>query len=83
MQHKNIALTKFFGGDQGWCMLIGTREAAARLGVSLRRVQQMIEEGTLPAEKVGRDHVIRPEDLDRVKVYGKPGRPAKASKKEG
>ena len=61
-------------------MMIGTKEAAERLGVSLRRVQQMITEGTLPATKIGRDYAILVKDLDKVKVHGKPGRPPKESK---
>jgi excisionase family DNA binding protein len=61
-------------------MLIGTREAAERLGISLRRVQQLIEEGALPATKLGRDYAILEKDLEKVKTYGKPGRPAKPKK---
>lgn len=58
--------------------MLSTKEAAEKLGVSLRRVQQMIEEKALPAEKVGRDYVILEKDLAKVTVYGKPGRPPKA-----
>jgi excisionase family DNA binding protein len=61
-------------------MLIGTREAAERLGISLRRVQQLIAERTLPATKLGRDFAIDEKDLAQVKIYGKPGRPAKPKK---
>lgn len=42
---------------------ITLRTAAAALGVSVRRVRQLIAEGVLPAQKVGRDWLIRPEDM--------------------
>lgn len=57
--------------------MLTTKEAAEKLGVSLRRVQQMIEEKTLPAQKVGRDYIVMEKDLENVTVYGKPGRPKK------
>jgi excisionase family DNA binding protein len=59
--------------------LLSTREAAERKGVSIRRIQQLIEEGKLPALKVSRDYAIKERDLDRVKVYGTVGRPRKAA----
>ena len=62
--------------------LYSTNEAAEKLGVSLRRVQAMITEGKLPAEKMGRDYFIKDEDLQQVKVYGKAGRPPKAKKEK-
>ncbi len=57
--------------------LIGTREAAEKLGVSLRRVQQLIELGTLPAQRIGRDYLIQLKDLSKVTIHGKRGRPKK------
>jgi excisionase family DNA binding protein len=60
--------------------LLSTQQAAEKLGVSLRRVQQMITEGSLPAERVGRDYVIQEKDLEKVTTYGKPGRPPKEKK---
>jgi len=57
--------------------LIGTKEAAEKLGVSLRRVQQLIELGTLPAQRIGRDYLIQEKDLSKVTIHGKPGRPQK------
>lgn len=62
--------------------MLNTKEVAGRLGISLRRVQQMIEEKTLPAQKIGRDYVIMDGDLKSVTVYGRPGRPTK-TKVEG
>ena len=46
---------------------ITTREAAQRLEVTPRQVRAMIHAGRLPAQKVGRDWLIRPDDLDLVK----------------
>ena len=53
-----------------------TKEAAEKLGVSLRRVQAMIEAGRLPATKFGRDYMIREKDLKLVEDR-KVGRPRK------
>jgi len=62
--------------------LLTTKEAAERLGVGYVRVHQLIKQGRLPAEKVGRDWLIREEDLKLVENR-KPGRPTKqASKKK-
>jgi excisionase family DNA binding protein len=59
-----------------------TRQTADALGVSVRRVHQFIEEGRLPAEKLGRDYFINEGDL-RLVENRKVGRPPikKASKK--
>jgi len=56
--------------------LLTTKETAEKLGVSVRRVQAMITEGSLPATKLGRDYVIKESDLESVKDR-KPGRPSK------
>ncbi len=55
--------------------LLNTSEAAARLGISARRVLALIEAGKLVAQKVGRDYAIQESALEGVKVYGKAGRP--------
>ncbi|NOT60339.1 MAG: helix-turn-helix domain-containing protein [Acidobacteria bacterium] len=54
-----------------------SKEAAERLGVSVGRIRQLVVSGELPAEKFGRDLMIKDADLDSIKVYGKPGRPPK------
>lgn len=59
--------------------LMNTTEAAEVLGVSVRRVRQLIADGKLPAKNLGRDYAIEASALESVKVYGKPGRPPKAS----
>jgi excisionase family DNA binding protein len=70
--------------------MLTTREVATRLDVSLRRVRQLIEEGRLPSQQFGRDHLIKEADLMLIKNR-KVGRPpkvkaetgSKASKKKG
>jgi excisionase family DNA binding protein len=56
--------------------LISTEQAARELGVTRRRVQALIQSGRLKAKKVGRSYVIRPKDLEAVRVR-KPGRQPK------
>ena len=56
--------------------LLTTKEAAEKLGVSVRRVQAMITKGGLPASKLGRDYLIKESDLKLVEDR-KPGRPPK------
>ena len=43
--------------------LIGTKEAAARLKISVRRVQALIASGKLPAERIGNSFAIKEADL--------------------
>ncbi|MBN1121108.1 MAG: DUF433 domain-containing protein [Anaerolineae bacterium] len=55
---------------------LSTAEAAGRLGISERRVRVLIEEGRLPAQKIGHQWIIRPDDLERDEVAKRrPGRP--------
>jgi excisionase family DNA binding protein len=62
--------------------LLTIKEAAEKLGVSARRVNQLIDEKKLIAQKIGSQFVIKTDDLSKVKIYGKPGRPPKV-KTEG
>jgi excisionase family DNA binding protein len=55
--------------------LLNTTEAAQKLGVSVRRVRQLIAEGKISAHNLGRDYAIEENTLSKVKVYGKAGRP--------
>ena len=57
--------------------LISTSEAAEKLGVHITRVQVLIREGRLPAQRIGRNYVVDEADL---KLVGnrQPGRPPKA-----
>jgi excisionase family DNA binding protein len=56
--------------------LLTTQEVAERLGVTRRRVQELIELHRLPAQKLGRDYVIQEADLKLVEDR-KLGRPRK------
>jgi len=59
--------------------IIGTTEAARRLGVSDARVRALIESGRLKAVKIGGAWLIDPKDLAAVKNR-KVGRPRKVRK---
>ncbi len=57
--------------------ILSTAEAAARLGVSVRRIQQLVQAGRLPAKEFGGSLMIEEKDL--ALVQERPvGRPAKA-----
>lgn len=62
--------------------MLTTSEVAQRLNVSLRRVRQLIEEGRLPSQQFGRDHLIKVADLKLVEAR-KTGRPPKAKAEAG
>jgi excisionase family DNA binding protein len=55
-----------------------TKEVAKRLGVKIRMVQLLIQSGRLPAQKFGRDYMIKEKDLKLVENR-KVGRPKKVS----
>jgi len=61
--------------------LIGTKAASERLAVSQQRIQALIKNGQLPAQKVGRDWLIKEIDLELVRNRQN-GRPKKESIKE-
>lgn len=54
--------------------LLGTAEAAERLGVSTNRVRQLIATRQLPAVKIGRNFVLKVEDVEAF-LRQPPGRP--------
>jgi excisionase family DNA binding protein len=60
--------------------LLGTKEASERLAISQQRIQALIKIGRLPAEKVGRDWLIKEADLERVRNR-QIGRPRKIAAK--
>lgn len=62
--------------------LLSIKEAAEKLGVSARRVNQLIDEKKLPAQKIGSQYVINEGDLEKVTIHGKAGRPKKEAAKE-
>jgi excisionase family DNA binding protein len=57
--------------------LLTTREAADKLGITHGRVRQMVADGHLPAQRMGRDNFIKESDLPLV-AERKRGRPPKA-----
>jgi excisionase family DNA binding protein len=57
--------------------LLSIKEVAEKLGVSARRVNQLIDEKKLPAQKIGSQYVINESDLEKVTIHGKAGRPKK------
>ncbi len=59
-----------------------TTQAAERLKVSQTRVRQMIIEGIIKAEKVGRDNFIQESEVKRLEsIERKAGRPKKQAAK--
>ena len=54
--------------------MLTTAQAATILQISRSRILKLIEAGRLPAKKLGRDWLIRLDDLELVKVR-RPGRP--------
>lgn len=56
--------------------LLTTTEVAARLGVTPIRVRAMCQNGDLPAEKVGRDWLIKESALNKFTPRRR-GRPRK------
>jgi excisionase family DNA binding protein len=56
--------------------MLTTKETAEKLGVSVRRVNDLITSGRLPAERFGNAYMIREQDLKYVEDR-KPGRPPK------
>ena len=53
---------------------ISSKDAAGRLNLSVRRVQELIKNGRLPAKMIGGVYLIDEKDLALVKNR-KPGRP--------
>ena len=47
--------------------LLSTVEAAKKMGLHRVRIHQLIKEGVLPAEKYGRDYMIKELDLEILK----------------
>ena len=62
--------------------LLTVKQVAERRGVSIWRIHQLIQAETLKAEKYGSQYLIKPEDADALKIYGKHGRPSKAQLEE-
>lgn len=54
--------------------LITTKDAADKLSLSVRRVQELVKQGRIPAQLIGGVYMIDHRDLAKVKDR-KPGRP--------
>lgn len=62
-------------GDQE---LMSSKDVAAYLGVSDRRIRQLVESGQLKAQRVGRDYIFTLEDVKAYATTRRPvGRPPK------
>jgi excisionase family DNA binding protein len=55
--------------------LLTTKETAQLLGLSDGRVRRMILDGIIKSVKFGRSNMVKKSDAEKVKVYGKVGRP--------
>ena len=60
---------------------ISSKDAAARLNLSVRRVQELVKNGRLPAKMIGGVYLIDDKDLVLVKNR-KPGRPSTKARKK-
>ena len=61
--------------------MLTTKEAGERLGITVQRIHALIRDGRLPAQKFGRDYLIKESDLKLVEER-KPGRPSKQTAKK-
>lgn len=60
--------------------MLTTKEVADALGISLRQVQTLIQREKLPAEKFGRDYMVKESDLELVRERPKGRPPMKGNK---
>jgi excisionase family DNA binding protein len=63
--------------------LLTTEQAAKSLGISVARVKQLLSEGKLKGQHIGKQWIIERSALDEVIVYGKAGRPPKSESTSG
>jgi len=57
--------------------LMSIKEVAEAKKITVGRVYQLINEGNLPAQKIGSHLLITKSDCDALVIHGKAGRPAK------
>lgn len=55
--------------------LLTTKEVARLLNRTRQRIVQLIHDDQLPAEKIGRDYLIKASDLDGFELKKSSGRP--------
>jgi excisionase family DNA binding protein len=83
-RHRNSFQAKYFPYDQvltdiSKVKVVGTQDAAKRLGISPTRIATMIRTGLIKAEKIGRSWVIEESEIERVMHLKRPpGRPRKS-----
>jgi excisionase family DNA binding protein len=63
--------------------LLTVKDVAAELGISDRRVQQLINGRQLPATMLGKNWVVRRGDLDLVRTRRPRGRPPATAMEKG
>jgi excisionase family DNA binding protein len=62
--------------SEGKQKLFSVAEVATELGVTRARVNQLIDSGTLTAQKIGRSYVIDADELEKARHRNQnPGRP--------
>ena len=62
--------------SEGDRKLFSVAETAKELGVTRARVNQLIDSGTLTAQKIGRSYVVSAEELEKARQRNRnPGRP--------
>lgn len=49
--------------------IMTTQEVADELGLTQRKVRELIHSGKLPAKKMGRDWVIKASELDKFRMH--------------
>ena len=60
--------------------ILTTKAVAEILGINIRTVHSLIKRDRLPAEKFGRDWLIKVEDLEKYRAdRRRPGRPKKTN----
>ncbi len=57
--------------------LMSIKEVAEAKKITVGRIYQLINEGSLPAQKIGNHLLIAKSDCDELVIHGKPGRPPK------
>lgn len=57
--------------------LLSVAQVAEKRGVTIGRIHQLIQDGTLVAKKYGNQYLIKEVDADALEIYGKAGRPPK------
>jgi excisionase family DNA binding protein len=57
--------------------LLSVAQVAEKRGVTIGRIHQLIQDGTLAAQKYGNQYLVKEPDADALIIHGKAGRPPK------